>query len=191
MTQPLVASGLFKLLDGDHDQLVCDEFKDLGGVYTKETVLAALDHLYDRTVMQTLSAIAAVGSVTITETRWNCKPGEINRQMSDDWINTLEKRSQMSLSLQETGILAQLKEVQANAVIAGHGPAKTHGWSEETREAVNAISNEVAHQAIKQTLAVFDAEGYFTKVDNSSGEPQVVDILSQEMADEWANAINS
>lgn len=191
MVQSLVSSGLFDALARDHDQLVCDEFKDLEGVYTKETVIAALDHLYDRTVMQTLSTIAAVGSITITESRWNCKPGEINRQMTDDWINTIDKRKQMSLSLQETGILAQLKEVQANAVIAGQGPATSHGWSEETRDAVNAISNEVAHQAIKQTLAVFDAEGFFTKVDNSSGEPQVVDVLSQEMADEWAAAINS
>lgn len=92
------------------------------------------------------------------------------------------------LTLQETGILAQLKEVSANAVLAG--PA-TAGWSEETREVVKQITTTVANTAIQQTLAVFDAEGFFTKVDNSSGEPMIVDVVTQEMADEWAAAINS
>ena len=36
------------------------------------------------------------------------------------------------LTLQETGILAQLKEVSANAVLAGTGPA-TAGWCRESR----------------------------------------------------------
>lgn len=94
------------------------------------------------------------------------------------------------LTLQETGILAQLKEVSANAVLAGTGPA-TAGWSEETREVVKQITTTVANTAIQQTLAVFDAEGFFTKVDNSSGEPMIVDVVTQEMADEWAAAINS
>lgn len=86
MVNTLDTSGLLKLLDDSRDQLVCDELNDMCGLFTKAAVIAALDHLYDRTVLQTLSCIDVLGFVTAVESPKVKLAGVLHRHLTDDWI---------------------------------------------------------------------------------------------------------
>jgi hypothetical protein len=89
MALSLIDSGLFKLLDRDRDQLVCDEFKDArdeAGNLTVASVSAAMDKLYDRTVGQTLYALDSVGFFTIADTKARTITDIVSQSMGDEWF---------------------------------------------------------------------------------------------------------
>ncbi|MNC41914.1 hypothetical protein D3C87_1070710 [compost metagenome] len=89
MALSLIDSGLFRLLDRDRDQLVCDEFKDArdeDGNLTTASVSAAMDKLYDRTVGQTLSALDSVGFFTIADAKTGTVTDIVEQDMADQWF---------------------------------------------------------------------------------------------------------
>jgi hypothetical protein len=89
MALSLKESGLFHLFDRDRDQLVCDAFKDARaetGALTTASVVAAMDHLYDRTVGQTLSALDSVGFFTIADVKAGTITDIVEQDMADQWF---------------------------------------------------------------------------------------------------------
>lgn len=97
----------------------------------------------------------------------------------------------MGLSLQESGLLPQLLAGRDLAVNSVGAQIRINGWDSETQERVNAVAVLAANNAIEQTLQIFDAEGFFTKTENTNGTVGIVDLLYQDMAEEWVKAINT
>lgn len=97
----------------------------------------------------------------------------------------------MAMTLQESGILPQLLRVREEALVGAAGPVVAQGWDEDTNKYVTGLVSQGINLAVEKTLQVLDAEGFYTKVDTSTGEPMIVDVVHQEMADEWVKAINT
>lgn len=88
MALSLIDSGLFLLLDRDRDQLVCDAFKearDEAGNLTTDSVTAAMDELYNRTVGQTLGVLDYKGFFTVADTKAGTIDDVVAQSMSDEW----------------------------------------------------------------------------------------------------------
>lgn len=97
----------------------------------------------------------------------------------------------MGLSLQEAGILPQLIVARDVAVNSVGAQIRVNGWDEETLVRVSKVAEIAATNAIEQTLQIFDAEGFFTKTENTNGTVGIVDVVYQDMAEEWVKAINT
>lgn len=97
----------------------------------------------------------------------------------------------MGLSLQESGLMPQLLVARDNAVALVGASIRVNGWDQETHERVSKVAELAANNAIEQTLQIFDAEGFFTKTENTNGTVGIVDVVYQDMAEEWVKAINT
>jgi hypothetical protein len=97
MAVTLKEAGMLDKLSQDRDQLVCDAYKDArvdeGGAgneaFTKESVLGALEGLYNRTVGQTLSVFDTHGFFTVADAQNGTIDDLVHQQMSDEWTASI------------------------------------------------------------------------------------------------------
>jgi hypothetical protein len=97
MSVTLKEAGLLDKLSQDRDQLVCDAYKDArvdeGGAgneaFTKDSVLGALDALYNRTVGHTLAIFDNHGFFTVADVKNGTIDDLVHQQMSDEWTASI------------------------------------------------------------------------------------------------------
>lgn len=91
----------------------------------------------------------------------------------------------MSISIEEAGILPQLRLVRESAVgVVGPELALIEP---DVQVYINGWIGKAVDTAIEQTLRVIDEVGFVTTV----VEGGVGDIVDQTMGSQWADAINS
>ena len=94
MSLTLAESGLLDALSKDRDQLVCDAYKDArtderGGAgnetFTAESVLGALNDLFNRTVGHSLAVLDTRGFFTVADVANGTIDDVVHQKMSEDW----------------------------------------------------------------------------------------------------------